>query len=295
MQNALPLDIDGIATDAQAAMAGLLRRDVRLSNPDLLKQWNRNYVLRLDAAAAVALASFHVRTAGHGETFQKLRDEAEGKRHLSIRERQPAEFRKLLLSVRKAFTSAGVRPSRGFAEEYEAVCDRLRNPGPFLTFTNGDIAPTNVFFTPSGPRLIDFEYCGYRHAFYDTTWWRIGLPLPDAAVDRIDRAYLDGIVGLFPTPPDATALYKEIASISAHRLFWCLTWAFEDALREPGVWVDDFTLRQAYTTYLRAFITVAERADILPAMRSSAQSLQDRLTELWGEADTREYNFPVFR
>ncbi|WP_222871740.1 phosphotransferase [Nonomuraea sp. PA05] len=112
----------------------------------------------------------------------------------------------------------GVPARGGVARELEAALDELADPGPFLVFSNGDPDINNVLVHESGlpgPRLIDFEFAGYRHALHDAAylhvpgpaWMWVGastsrFPLADAA-DSPASARTPAAKAAHPSRPEA--------------------------------------------------------------------------------------------
>ena len=77
------------------------------------------------------------------------------------------ENARYLLDNAGAAAALGGRSGRGGSlpgpqEDLEQVARELADPGPFLAFTHGDMAPSNTLFTREGPCLLDFEYGGMR-------------------------------------------------------------------------------------------------------------------------------------
>ncbi len=125
-------------------------------------------------------AQLHVRTLGAQAEYDAVRQAVEP-RHERVR----IENARYLLDnagrLRRWAEEVGAEVAPGTQEDLEHLARTLADPGPFLAFTHGDMAPSNTLFTREGSHLVDFEYGGMRHALYDALMWLLIVPLPGGA------------------------------------------------------------------------------------------------------------------
>ena len=139
-------------------------------------------------ALADAAGRLHAATLdGHAE-FDGLRD-ALAPREFTPISRAAAGLSAAEPDVTGWLTAVGTRVPRGLAESLAALADAVAHPGPFTTFTHGDMAPSNNHFSATGVRLLDFEYGGVRSALYDTLLWNLFCPFPPTVIERADAAH----------------------------------------------------------------------------------------------------------
>jgi hypothetical protein len=114
--------------------------------------------------------------------------------------------------TRDACESIGAAPSTAAERDIAAAFGRLREPGPFLAFSNGDAGANNYLVHGSDGRRIDWEFAGFRHALCDAVclyvpgsmWMTVGDPIAEGHEDvyraalsaGIDRATDDAAFGL---------------------------------------------------------------------------------------------------
>ena len=180
-----------------------------------------------------------------------------------VRRRDAEWFLGLVPRIEQLLEAIGVGLPSGYRREHEQVGAFLSDPGSGLTFTVGDMAPSNVALTPSmEPVLIDMEYAGFRHAFYDRLFWISIVPYPKAWRDRADAAYLEAF-----GEEDIEAL----AVMAAHHFFFALTWQFGGLWDADREWAPGVSARAIYRHKAMAFLQRAEAADCLDVMRRVAE------------------------
>ncbi|WP_426748292.1 phosphotransferase [Myxococcus faecalis] len=181
----------------------------------------------------------------------------------------------------------------GTQEDLEHVARELAEPGPFLALTHGDMAPGNTLFTASGPRLLDFEYCGMRHALYDALMWLLVVPLPEELIARADVTYR---ITLAPSCEaariDATWL-RARALLATARTVNMFQWLSPRALERDREWAPGFSERAALLRHLARARALREDVDPIPALSRTLDALEERLAERW--AGTGSFTWPAFR
>ncbi|HEV2123829.1 MAG TPA: phosphotransferase [Chloroflexota bacterium] len=177
--------------------------------------------------------------------------------------------------------------------EFESIVRALYDPGDLLTFTHGDIAPSNtiVEITDTGGGagitengqcwLIDFEYGGYRHAFYDTIFWRVLCPLPEDLADGMDANYRRALALGCPAVEDERR-YREARSGSALYGAWrMLIWHLRAAMERDHPWVGGMMLRQALIFHLHNAAAVAAQDDQFVALGDLSHRVATHLEQRW--------------
>jgi Phosphotransferase enzyme family len=116
------------------------------------------------SAFARALGELSAGTVGHEETYYARRRALGPVDPQAERER----FMGSGWTETRGYTEAlGVAPSGHVETELAAVVAEIADPGPFLSFSNGDAGANNFLVENGDGRLIDFEFAGYRHALTD--------------------------------------------------------------------------------------------------------------------------------
>lgn len=155
------------------------------------------------------------------------------------------------------------------------------NPGPFLSFSHGDPAPTNNHVSGGHVRLLDFEYGAFRHALYDLTGWNVLCPLPAAVIDQMSDVFRTEMARTNPVFQDDAQYRYAWAALSAHRAMSILTWIKPDVIAANRPWVDEqWTCRHAVLAAVlrmqQATAHVSELAPVAAAARMLAAELLRR-------------------
>jgi hypothetical protein len=230
---------------------------------------------------ARALARLHVATAGAPHEFDRARrvhgvDQEGDWTHELIRWRRnvPGAMRWLAAPVRG-------RPIPLDAA-IDAIIESFGTPGPFLTFTHGDIAPSNVLVRGTASWLVDFEYGGYRHALYDATAWHILCPLPEDMLMAFGAAYREGLASELPECADPTVFAREWARVAAYRAIALLSWLPIEAREWDRPWVDNWSVRNAVLTTLDRASRFAYNDPSLEVLSESASVAAEFFAREWG-------------
>ncbi|HZI05510.1 MAG TPA: phosphotransferase [Archangium sp.] len=180
----------------------------------------------------------------------------------------------------------------GVHEELEDVARTLANPGPFLAFTHGDMAPSNVLFTPGGPRLLDFEYAGMRHALYDALMWLVTVPLPDELVARADITYRITLSSQCEAAQSDSVWTRARATVALARTVNLFQWLHPHVLEEDREWAPGLSERAALLHHLARCRALLAPAEGFPALGRTLASLESRLSERW---TVPAFVWPAFR
>jgi hypothetical protein len=103
--------------------------------------------------------------------------------------------------ARRACDAIGAPPSASAERNVLTAFDVLREPGPFLAFSNGDAGANNYLVDGSDGRMIDWEFAGYRHAVRDavclyvpgSVWMTVGDPIAEGHEDVYRTALCAGV------------------------------------------------------------------------------------------------------
>lgn len=236
-------------------------------------------------------ALLHVRTLSAQSDYDTVRQSLEP-RHERVR----IENARYLLDnagrLQRWVDETGARAEPGLQEDLEQLARELADPGPFLAFTHGDMAPSNTLFTRVGPRLVDFEYAGMRSALYDALLWLLTLPLPEELISRADTLYRSGLSqGCYAAQLDSEYL-RARAMVAAARTVNLFQWISPKALERDRDWAPGFTERAALLRHLERCRILLEPMNPVPALALTFGSLEARLRELW---TVEPFVWPAFR
>lgn len=237
------------------------------------------------------MARLHCATQGGEDSFDALRSslpgggalgrEMEAEKWLGNRERIVAWFEAL-----------NCEPPRGFEESLASIAAIYAEADGFLAFTHGDPAPSNNHFGPAGPRLLDFEYGGFRHALYDITAWNVLCPLPLELVGEMRRSFREELVIGFPAARDEARFDHAWACLCAYRAWAILTWIPLDVLRANRPWADHWGMREAVFVALSRMAECCGDIAGLAASGDAARGLLKAMRERWPDFDDPEELLP---
>ncbi|QRN96353.1 phosphotransferase [Archangium violaceum] len=242
-------------------------------------------------ATARLTGQLHARTLGSQSEYELVR-QALPPRHERVR----VENARFLLDhegrLLRWLTAVDVKAAPGLSEDLEAVARALADPGPFLSFTHGDMAPSNVLFTPSGPRLLDFEYAGMRHAMYDALMWLVSVPFPDELVSRADITYRITLSADCEAAQVDSHWARARATVALARTVNLFQWLHPRVLEEDRDWAPGFSARTALLHHLARSRALLVPADGFPGLARTLETLEARLRERW---TVTPFVWPAFR
>jgi hypothetical protein len=257
-------------------LGGSLTLDDLLNGRDPSALWDAMRRLAVQAARLNGVTGgcesdfLRIRAALPGaECVDRRRD---AKQWLAGRPRLHAWFEAVTCPVPEGFDVALAHVARAYAE-----------PGPFLAFTHGDFAPSNNHVAGKEIRLLDFEYGGFRHAFYDITAWNVLCPLPEPLVDEISCWYRAELVRTFPAARDDGSYREAWALLSTYRALAMLIWIPPAILEANRPWVGDWSAREAVLAALGRLIRSAAGQAELEPTTEGVRGLETRLRARWPE------------
>ncbi|HYO53366.1 phosphotransferase [Archangium sp.] len=231
-------------------------------------------------ATARLAGQLHARTLGTQSEYELIR-QALPPRHQRVR----VENARFLLEhegrLLRWLAAVGAQAAPGLHEDLEAVARTLADPGPFLAFTHGDLAPGNVLFTPSGPRLLDFEYAGMRHALYDALMWLVTVPLPDELVARADITYRITLSAQCEAAQVDSAWTRARATVALARTVNLFQWLHPRVLEEDREWAPGLSERAALLHHLARCRSLLAPVEGFPGLARTLETLEARLRERW--------------
>ena len=249
---------------------------------DLLNGSCRESVHQYFREFARQMAQLHGLSTGRESEFMQLRQELPGSDYLT-RNTQSDRWEKGLFNFFQWFELGGLKIPEAMYESIESIKDSYCNPGPFLSFTHGDVCPGNNLITKDKLYLIDFEYGGYRHALYDMTAWNILCPLPADLLKVIRSEYAQQLNQISRIPISELEFEQEWNYMSAWRALALLSWIPLGAFQEDQPWVFNWSCRQAVlTTIERLHQACSEESELL-ALGDHVGKLGTRLRRQWGD------------
>lgn len=231
-----------------------------------------------DLARITAL--LHARTREHEDKYHARRAALPAGDGLG-REVEVARWREGLAIVRQWFEGAGCTLPPAATACFEDIAAAYADPGPFLTFTHGDMAPTNNHVAGGRLRLLDFEYGAFRHALYDLSAWNILCPLPDALVMAMQRAYRAELAPAWEAMRDEATYRDGWARMCAWRALALLSWIPVPTLETDGLWVGNWTRRSAALRTLERLQAAAGVSQGLEPLADAAGTLARALGRRW--------------
>jgi hypothetical protein len=182
--------------------------------------------------------------------------------------------------------AAGCVVPKGFETAQELVAATYADPGPWLSFTHGDPAPSNVHLAADTLALIDFEYGAFRHALYDITAWDTLCPLPRRSVAAMRQWFQAALARALPTARGDAAFALAWATMCAYRGLAILSWVAPAVLEADRPWVGEWTARRAVLAAAErtaeATHDTTELAPIAEATAALTHALRRRWPELGG-------------
>lgn len=245
-------------------------------------------------ALATTMANLHAATVGHEADFAAIRQTLPQPPGLG-RHREAVRWWSARDRVEAWFDATGIDLPTDFFPAMRLVAQSYAEPGAFLTFTHGDMAPTNNHVGPQGLRLLDFEYGAYRHALYDLTAWHVLCPLPEPIVSALCGTYRNTLARTWPVFEDDETFADAFAQMSAYRALGMLGWIEAGIIETDRPWVDDWSCRAAVLAATARLAAVCEGAASLSSLALGVGRLHQALQQRWPEIADPLPPWPVFQ
>jgi hypothetical protein len=236
-------------------------------------------------------AQLHVRTLGAQAEYDSVRQAVEP-RHERVRIENARYLLENAGRLQRWAEAVGAQVTPGTQEELELLARTLADPGPFLAFTHGDMAPSNTLFTREGAHLVDFEYAGMRHALYDALMWLLIVPFPEELISRADITYRIVLTQGCEEARVDSVYARARALLAAARTVNVFQWIPPKALERDRQWAPGFTERAALLRHLERCRALLEPVNPVPALTRTLESLEARLRERW---TVEPFVWPAFR
>ncbi|HZO72506.1 MAG TPA: hypothetical protein VFB60_09920 [Ktedonobacteraceae bacterium] len=232
-------------------------------------------------AFATALGRMHAATVGHATSYYHLRS-----RFGPV---DPAFDRLSILGIdiREAFrrlqeitaSRLYLPPAVDVEKDVDEILRVLAEPGPFLTFSNGDSSPANCRVSDDGLRFLDFEHACFRHALLDVVALRFPFPacpcwshIPEEIVQRALDAYKEHVVRSCPEILDPIRYTQGLTAA-------CAAWTIVRATRLPKLEKTDEPQPMGFSRRGQLLDTIATTVACSQQSRS-LQSLAGWLTDV---------------
>jgi thiamine kinase-like enzyme len=244
-------------------------------------------------ALARTTAHLHAATHEDHEAFDRLRESLAPRRSTPL-VAAVEDLCDASASLTGWLEALGLAAPAGLAASVKTLARSLAEPGAFITFTHGDMAPSNNHVAPAGVRLLDFEYGGVRPALYDTLLWTLFCPFPDSAIKRAEVAYRVELTSRWPAAGDEAAYRAERAGVVGWRTVKMLQWFTPAILQWDQSWAPEVTVRQALLWHLDRFAAV-DQGPGLRALGEALSVLNAALTRRWAAERASMFVWRAFR
>lgn len=182
----------------------------------------------------------------------------------------------------------GLEPSEEACGDLERAAVSMTQPGRFLTFAHGDGCPGNDRIIDGRLVFFDFEFAGFRHAFYDGAYLEVPFPtcgysnrIPGAVKAEAQAAYRSELAAAAPEVLDDGIFNGLMVEACAYLLTWTAVTLMAQANPEDHDW-GNATYRQRFIQRFEDFGNLALAKGCLPAMGEHALKVAVRMREVWG-------------
>jgi hypothetical protein len=251
-------------------------------------------------ALARATGTMHAAAVGAADTFEACRAAFAGAGVAPVRLVAIDQPLDRWGAFCRTVEELGFPAPRGVSGELDALDEALRQPGPFVTLTHGDLTPNNALLVGHEARLIDFEGAAFRHAGLDAACLRLPFPqygrwavLPANVLAGMDLAYRQALAEGCPSARQHAAYLKAVVT-------GCATWTIVRTYRlrligDPQQPPDEAIRRRTQIVHtIEAFVAVARQAGSFPALASWFVDLSRAMRDRWPEANHPPRRFPAF-
>lgn len=243
---------------------------------------------------ARAVGAFHASSVGRRDQFAAIR------KHLGpITDDTPPQ--NYGVAFAEMCKKVGVQVSADAEAEVEGLASISIDRGPFDALTPGDTCLDNNMRTPSGWKLLDFEFARFRNALLDVSYLRSLLPtcwgvgrIPMGLIQQAEALYRETLEPACPSAADSTLFDRSLVEACA---FWVVDpfvkWLMPKALDEDWEW-GFVTVRQRIITRFDVFSDMTRELSHMTALGNASAELAERLKALWPEVAEVPY-YPAFR
>ena len=234
---------------------------------------------------AIVTANLHAAAAGREAEYEHVRSTMGVPANAPVRATQASAWRNGLRHVEGVLNTLEIEPPHGLEHEWENVACTVEDPEPFLTYTHGDMAPSNNHFGTAGARLLDFEWGGYRHALYDALYWHTIYPFPPSTIQKADAAYRAALSGTMREIGDDAIYSTALTHMCAHHAFSFVIWWFPAILEQDNETAPGVTSRQMLLFKLDRLAALTTLTGHLEAIGMCAERLAGVLRSRFPEME----------
>lgn len=190
-------------------------------------------------------------------------------------------------------TELDIEPRDAAARELSTVVESLREPGPFLTLTNGDPGSNNFLVDGTDGRLTDFEFAGYRHALTSATSFHVPGPMwlrvADPLAVELENTFRQQLVTAVPEADDDERFGVGMAAACFAATLERLNRLPVLANRAPGE-----PSRVQMVGTLEEAASTAERHRVFPRLTGWARAVAALLRKRWPDTDIDLTTLPSY-
>lgn len=260
-----------------------------------------------------ALAKLHALTYAQSAKFDEIKESLSSAKPSDPADTK-AEMTYFLENIDSVIDELGITIPINKNEIEQILRNGYDTNGPFSVLTHGDVAPDNMFDRGEGGQLqlIDFEACKYRNALLDATHLRMSMPtawcaksIPEDIIDKVEEQYREILKKHIPAAKNDKLYQNAYTDACAYYALHAMA-IIGKCLNENPVWGtnpvqagliwDPGTnlLRSRVLSRLETFIKVAEKYNLYPDLRQTANNLLEKLNTKWPKDKPLEY-YPAFR
>lgn len=249
---------------------------------EVLTDGSAGEATRALAQLARHMARLHGLTLGTEGAFQAVRAALPDGAGLG-RAHEAAAWRVATSALEHWLAAIGSTTPAGLGAACAAVADAYAAPGPWLSFSHGDPAPSNNHLAGDRVRLLDFEYGAVRHALYDLSAWNILCPLSAPAVVLMQDAFRAELGSWLPEARDAAAFAEAWAVLCAYRSLALLSWVAPAVLAADRPMVGAWSARQAVLAAVSRTAAATAAVPALAPITAATAQLRVALGARWPE------------
>lgn len=196
----------------------------------------------------------------------------------------------------RAIDAVGLAVPAEVRNHLAAAADRMRDPGPFLALTHGDICPGHDRRIDDNTLFIDLELAGFRHAFCDLAYLCVPFPscgltgrAPAESLEQAVAAYRKTASRGIPQVTDDDRFRDELMHAWTFRVVADVGGLLPGALDSDSEW-GTATHRQRIIQLLESFAAFEYQH---PVVAQWATQAHQALVRRWSST-TRMSSFPVY-
>jgi hypothetical protein len=263
-----------------------------------------HFLLGDDPVAAETALIEHATLHGqlHALTINKQREylHLRGALGSQVGEEEYFTFSRLAQTLHEVADQASITPATGVDYELSELAAYLQNPGPFLTFIQGDSCPDNSLYTGTSLRLIDFEGGRFAHALLEGVYGRIHFPscwcvyrMPEHIPLRMEAAYRAELARGCPAATDDALFYHAVVAACAFWMLESCRWVPLSRFIESDRLLIAASDSQRLLARADILSQATEQFGSLEAIGATMRVVATKMRTLWPETEDMPY-YPAF-